>query len=506
MRGPLSKSYPADVGLVVFSLVPYLALTAAVFPLTQEILKSTGLSEQTFDVGVALSTAGYAMGTVLAVQFAVHLPPRRMLIGYEGVLLVASVLAAWAPNGAVFLTGYVLQGLATSLLLIAAVPPLVTRWPARRMPGTGAIMNLCVFGAVAAGPTVGAVQATGGSWRWLFWGVAGVACLALVMSLLTYEHQDPMDPDSPWDFVAIGLTVVGSAAAFFGAGWLQSSGVGVVSLVPLVAGAALIVALVVHQFRARNPLMPVKAAATTAPVTGIFVALMASAASFGLIELILQDLQHVTDASHTAMIFIPEIVAAVVIAGVFGIVFKTRFTPVLAIGGLLGIVAAAAVLLAALPDSTVLIAVATGLLGVGVAASVSPGLFMAGFSMHSAQLQRVFAMIELMRGVTAFLVAPVLVYLAGVLGSSQLTGLTTTVWICLGIAAFGFVVALLIFLGGRQGLPTPDLETWQGDGNPAWPSQQLFARLTGRRAGAEDGGSSRQSPDADTVGRHARVS
>lgn len=475
--GPFNKSYPADVALVVCSLVPYLALTAAVFPLSREITAATGLSQRAFEVGVAVSTAGYATGTVLAVQFAVHLPPRRMLVGYESLLVVASVLAAWAPNGAVFLAGYILQGLATSLLLIAAVPPLVTRWPARRMPVTGAIMNLCVFGAVAAGPSIGAAQATGGSWRLLFWGVTGVAGLALALSLLTYEDAPPAAPDSPWDFVAIALSVVGSSAAFFGAGWLQGSGtLGIVSLVPLICGALLIVGLVVFQYNARNPLMPVRATATTTPVAGIFVALMASAASFGLMELILQDLSRVSDPGQSALVFLPEFLAAVLSAGVFGVVFRTRFTPVLAIGGLLGVVAAAALLLAALPGSIVLIGVATGLLGIGVGSSVSPGLFMAGFSMRSAELQRVFALIELMRAVTAFLFAPVLVYLAGVLGSSQTAGTQFAVWICLGIAAVGFLGGLAIFAAGRHGLPTPDLERWQGDGEPAWPSPPLLGR------------------------------
>ena len=106
--GPLNKSYPADVALVVASLVPYLALTAAVFPLAGQITAATGLSERAFDVGIAVSTAGYATGTVLAVQFATHLPVRRMLVGYEVLLVVASALAAWAPSGAVFLTGYIL--------------------------------------------------------------------------------------------------------------------------------------------------------------------------------------------------------------------------------------------------------------------------------------------------------------------------------------------------------------------------------------------------------------
>ena len=113
--------------LVVLSLVPYLALTAAVLPLSSTVAKGVGLSPAALDLTVALSTGAYALGTVLAVQFAVHLRARRMLILYELALVAASVLAAWAPTGSVFAAAFVTQGLCTSLLLIAAVPPLVTR-------------------------------------------------------------------------------------------------------------------------------------------------------------------------------------------------------------------------------------------------------------------------------------------------------------------------------------------------------------------------------------------
>jgi predicted MFS family arabinose efflux permease len=101
-RGPLAESYPAAVALVVCALVPFLMLSAAVFPLVPLISKSLGLSMPVLDVTIGLSDAAYAFGTVLAVQFAVHLPARRMLLGYVTAFVVAAVLAAWAPNGPVF--------------------------------------------------------------------------------------------------------------------------------------------------------------------------------------------------------------------------------------------------------------------------------------------------------------------------------------------------------------------------------------------------------------------
>jgi MFS family permease len=391
-RGPLADSYPAAVALVVCALVPFLMLSAAVFLLAPLISKSLGLSMPVLDVTIGLSDAAYAFGTVLAVQFAVHLPARRMLLGYVTVFVVAAVLAAWAPNGPVFAVAFIIEGLCTSLMLIAAVPPLVTGWPTAKMPWTGLIMNLCIFGAVALGPTIGGLQAASGSWRPLFWSVAAVGGFALLLSLLTYEDAPAQDRSAPWDIVAVALGGCGCAAAFFGAAKLQSSGAEPSSLGPLLAGVAMIVTLVVHQYRSRSPLMPVRKLATTFPVCGILAAMCASAAAFGLMELILTALQGKSSPGHTALLFLPEFGAAVLTAVLFGALFRTRFTPLLAVGGLVMLTAAAALLVGLNPqsaDADALVAASSGLIGLGVGASVSPALFITGFSLRSAQIQRV---------------------------------------------------------------------------------------------------------------------
>lgn len=140
------------------------------------------MSAHSFELSAGLANAAYAFGTVLAVQFAVHRRGRRMLLVYVSLFIAGSTLAAWAPDPSVFAGALVVQGLCTSLMLIAAVPPLVTGWPAARMPWTAFTMNLCVFGAVAVGPTVGGLLAARGVWQPLFWAVAALGVLALAFA------------------------------------------------------------------------------------------------------------------------------------------------------------------------------------------------------------------------------------------------------------------------------------------------------------------------------------
>ncbi len=291
-RGPLADSYPAAVLLVVFALIPYLALTSAMTPLTPVLSKGLGLSQQSLQLTNGMANAAYAFGTVLAVQFAVHLPARRMLVVYATLSVISSVLTALAFTPGFFIAGHILQGLFTSLMLIAAVPPLVIGWPASKMPWTAGVMNMCIFGAVALGPVIGGVQAGAGDWRPLFWLVAGAGAIALLFVLLTFEDQPPQDRSAPWDFVALALAGGGSAAAFFGASELQTHRMlSSIVFIPLLSGVAMIVLLVVHQYAAKRPLMPVSQLATTKPVTGIIVAMSAGAASVAVIELTEQALK-----------------------------------------------------------------------------------------------------------------------------------------------------------------------------------------------------------------------
>ncbi len=129
---------------------------------------------------------------------------------------------------------------------------------------------------------------------------------------------------------------------------------------------------------------------------------------------------------------------------------------------------------------------------------------MAGFSLASAQLQRVFALIELLRGVAAFTVAPILLHLAMTTGRKPAAGIATAVWVCFGIAAAGGLIGAYLFVLGRARLQRPDLERWQGGEEPAWSSPPLAAGIRGESgfpSRAENLGSSEDIRDRAELSR-----
>src|SRR5580698_7470762 len=102
-QGPLAGRYFAVAAMVMFALIPYLAVSAALGPLTPILGKQLHMSMQTLSLSSGLANAAYAVGTVLAVQFAQHFPQRRMLLAYAALLVAGSVLAASAQDAGMYI-------------------------------------------------------------------------------------------------------------------------------------------------------------------------------------------------------------------------------------------------------------------------------------------------------------------------------------------------------------------------------------------------------------------
>jgi MFS family permease len=472
--------------MVVFALVPYLGLSAALQPLSPIIATQLHMSMQAMSLALAMANAAYAIGTVFAVQFALRLPQRRMLLVY-GVLLVAgSVMAASATASGVFIAGHVLQGLCTSLLLIAAIPPLIIGYPASKARWTVIILNLCIFGAVALGPFVGGVQASAHAWRPLFWIVAATALAALVLSLLTFEDVPPVDRTRRLDPLALGLATSGCVAAFFGASELLTHRfLDPVTLAPLIAGLGLILALLVAEYRGRCALLDVRPLVRTIPLAGILVALCAAAASVSAIVLSSAVLAVHHSPLHVGLLYLPAFGGAAITALVFGVVFRRRALHYFVLAGLIMLSAGVIVIGRTVPSSTAEALIGSGLIGLGVGSAVVPALFLVAFSLRNTNLQRVFGIVELLRAVAAFVIAPVMLHFALTVGGSLSSGTTTALWICFGISAGGALLGIGLYALGRVRPPTPALNSWLAGKGPAWDSPPLLAAI---REGTREAG------------------
>ena len=325
----------------------------------------------------------------------------------------------------------------------------------------------------------------------LFWITAAISLTALTLSLLTFEDAPPADPDAPRDPLALGLAAAGCVAAFYGASELLTHRfLGPQTIVPLAGGLALIVALIVYQYRARRPLLTIRSMLTsTVPVAGIVVALAAAAASVTATALTASTLAPLYGPLHLGLLFLPELAGALITAVMLGVVLKKRELHYLPLVGMAFLAAGIAVFRIQVPPTQALTLIGSGLTGIGLGAAVAPALFVAGFSLPAASLQRVFAIVELLRAVAAFMVAPVFAHVAATVGGNATTGTGIVLWIGLAIAISGGAAAVLLYALGGARPQTPNLERFMDGEGPAWYSPPLLAAVRDRarhRALAEE--------------------
>ncbi|HEY2161681.1 MAG TPA: hypothetical protein VGH24_10270, partial [Solirubrobacteraceae bacterium] len=324
-----------------------------------------------------------------------------------------------------------------------------------------------------------------GGWRPLFYAIAGISLAALMLTILTFEDAPPANRSAPFDPLAIALAAGGSILAFFGASQLLTHKfLDPLAVVPLVTGLALIVVLIVYQFRAKRPLLTIRSMLTsTMPVAGVVVALCAAAASVSATALTAAMLAGRYGPLHVGLLYLPELGGAILTAFALGAVINRPSMHYLPLVGMLFLAAGIAVFLIQIPSSQAATLVGSGLTGIGLGASVAPALFVAGFSLPSASLQRVFAIVELLRAVAAFMIAPVFVHFAATVGGSLRAGTEIALWVGFGLAIGGAAIGVGLYLLGGARPQAPDLDRFLAGEAPAWYSPPLLARLRRSRAG-----------------------
>jgi MFS family permease len=173
-------------------------------------------------------------------------------------------------------------------------------------------------------------------------------------------------------------------------------------------------------------------------------------------------------------LYLPELAGAVLTAVLLGVLIDKKALQYLPLAGMGFLAAGIGVFRIQLPPTQAQALIGSGLIGIGLGATVAPALFAAGFSLPAATLQRVFAIVELLRAVAAFMIAPIFAHFAVTVGGDVRTGTGIALWIGLGLAIAGAVVPVLLYaLGGARPEAAKLDRFLDGDG-PAWHSPTLL--------------------------------
>lgn len=480
---PLNGRYGPTLALVLLALCPDIVITTAYHFLAPSMALDLHTTAATLRTANGLSNAGYAFGAIFAGFLVQRFRQRRLFLVAEGLFVVAAGLAAVAPGVAAFAVGRILQGAATGLLLVIAIPPLTTRFPATRLPLTAAAIDIAFFGAVTVGPLVGGVLATEG-WRWFFGGLAALGAVGWLLGMSSLPLQPAKDPQHRPDVMAFVFAALGTALPFYAVSQLGEhvSFGAPVFWAPMIIGLACLVALIATQYGRDDGLIPMTKLWHSVPLAGTLCAMIAGAAYVTLLlldELFLQQGVGLS-AQATGLAQWPGVTGLIVAALIFWRLFVTRFLPHFVLAGMILLLAAGlAVALLQIGSPLALSLGISAALGLGAGATVSPGLWLAGLSVKTQFLGRAFALVELVRSVADFLIAPTLQHVAmqhGQSGAALVSGVREAAWIMFGLTILGTLAMAALYLGCGARPQAPNIELWLSDGEPALHSPAVRLR------------------------------
>lgn len=481
MHSPIRGYYVPLLWTALFSLIPDILVAGGTFVFQQHLIHDLHTSETAVGIIAGLNTAGYAFGAMLGGDLINRMVQRSLFLLAEALLTLGWILSAIARDIEVYGTGQVLAGFPTGTLLVVALPPVIRRFPASRLVLTTTFTNMAFFGAVSAGPLLGAIVAASHAWRELYIGFAGLGGFTALVAALSLPKIDPPNPDLPFDYIGIVLALGATVLPFWASGELQSNQfAGLLVVVPLALGLGCFLALMLVEYHQQEPLAPIKKMWIAVPVIGTLVAMFGGGVFYTYVELTVEYLLKVEHL--TGMTFWPQLIGTVIASIMLGALFPTRYLALLAYAGMLMLVGAGAILVVfSGHDERSLLLAAIGVLGLGAGATVAPGLFMAGLSLPAQMLGRVFALIELVRSVANFLLAPVVMRigrdLSGPGGKLDFSGYHAAVWVTLWIRVAGIILILFLHVASRVRLHRPDLEGWLKQNRTAVASPPLMRAL-----------------------------
>jgi EmrB/QacA subfamily drug resistance transporter len=220
------------------------------------IREDLGASLEALEWTVNAYTLAFAVFLLTGAALGDRYGRRRVFIAGLSIFTAASAAAALAPSIEALIVARAVQGVGGALVLPLSLTILSDAFPAeRRGLAIGAWSGIAGL-AVAAGPLVGGAVVEGISWQWIFWLNVPVGLALLPLGLRLRESHGP---DKAIDFGGLAFASGGLLGVVWGLvngnadGW-TSPGI----LFALTAGALLLVAFVLWELRAREPMLPLR--------------------------------------------------------------------------------------------------------------------------------------------------------------------------------------------------------------------------------------------------------
>src|SRR3954453_2434136 len=259
-----SSTAPARAGIVLISLILVAAVANLNLAVANVALPSIGKEFDASQTALNLVAVAYSLGLAASVLYFGAVGDRygRKLLLVLGMIVTvpAGCLAAWAPSIDVLFAARVLGGLAAGMAYPTTLALITALWS-----GPGRTRSIALWAAVGGGISALGPLCSGILLEHFWWGsvfllplpLAAIA-LAMAVVLVPAHVNETTEPvDHPGGVLSIALV----GALILGINFAAVPNKGTLVLGLFLVTAAALVAFVIRQRRARNPLYDLQTAA-----------------------------------------------------------------------------------------------------------------------------------------------------------------------------------------------------------------------------------------------------
>jgi EmrB/QacA subfamily drug resistance transporter len=334
-------------------------------------------------VVAAWTATGYALALAAAMApsgWAINrFGARRLVVGSVLVFTFSSVLCAAATSIPLLIAARVLQGIGAGLLLPTTFTVLVRTAGPTRLGRVMSLASIPMLMGPILGPVLGGWLIDTFDWQWIFWINVPLGVLAAMLAALTLP-DDTSGQDEPLDLIEVLLLSPGIAALLYGLAELPEYGTVTAPKVfaPVAAGTLMITAFVWHVLRrAKNPMIDLgllRQRVVLAANTARFLFAMSFLAMCLILPLYFQQVLGATPMK-AGMLFVPQAIGTALSSLVIGRIVDQRGPRTVVLVGTVLSAAAMGVLIWAISQAHVPIAVlmaALAVIGVGASCSALP--------------------------------------------------------------------------------------------------------------------------------------
>lgn len=314
----LSRKQIVMVVVLIFGTFVAVLNQTVVTPMLPTVMEEFSVDSST----AQWLTTGFTLVNAIMIPITAYLtdryPLRRMFCVAMGIFVAGSLLAGWGPNFIVLLLGRMVQAAGAGILQPLVMTVLLRTFPVERRGTAMGIFGLVIAFAPAVGPTVAGLVIDSVGWHVLFFAIAALGVIVMIVAMFTIEPGEAANPNAYLDKLSVVLSCLGFGGLLYGLSAIGSDGLSVGAVVGLAVGIVALVFFFRRQLRLEEPMLNVRVLQNRRFTIATIIVMLVQASLMG--ATVLMPIYMQTDlgmsATQSGLVMLP----AAIIMGVMGLV------------------------------------------------------------------------------------------------------------------------------------------------------------------------------------------